>query len=70
MAALKAKALSLSTMVRVAADGLQRLAPEEGLESVRETVSLLSSELSSVIGMETVFEVSPSAKLTVWLASV
>ena len=54
----------MSTIVRVAVVGLPRVAPADGLESVSETVSLLSSELSSVIGMETVFELSPAAKET------
>jgi len=58
-------ALSLSTIVSVAACGVPRVAPELGLESESETVSLLSTALSFVIGMETVLEVWPAAKETV-----
>ena len=58
-------ALSLSTIVSVAVCGVPSVAPELGLVSESETVSLLSTTLSFVIGMETVFEVWPAAKETV-----
>ncbi len=57
-------------MVSVAACGSARVAPADGLESDSETVSFPSYAASSVIGTETVFDVSPGAKLTVWLAFV
>ena len=60
----------MSLIVSVAEIGLPSVAPAEGLESESSTVSLLSTELSSVIGTYTVFVVSPAAKVTVWLTAV
>ena len=57
--------VSLSIMLRTAEVTEPRIAPPPGLERLRLIVSVCSGMLSSVTGTETLFETSPSAKLTV-----
>jgi hypothetical protein len=62
---------SLSVIVTVALDGLPRVAPPVGLDSVTVNVSFNSSRVSFVIGTENVLlAVSPLAQLNVPLTEV